>query len=70
MWFYIDVLISFSNLAGTIYFSGMTPDNMLNIKTKYRYDYAMVFIVVVTWFRFFNYFLLVPKMSKLIITLI
>jgi len=42
---------------------------MLSTPTKEPFDLTIAFIVVVTWFRFFNFFLLVPRLARLVVTI-
>ena len=70
LWFYTDLIVSVSNFIGLAFISRLSATDILNSKTKANYDYAVVVIVVVAWFRWFNYFLLSNKMSKLLVTLL
>ena len=52
------------------YTGRLTPDDILNQAQKQTVDYYVVVVVVMSWIRFFSYFLLIRPVSKLLMTLI
>lgn len=52
-----------------LYLIGLSAEEVVVSSEKSKFDYAIVFIVVITWFRFFNYFLLANRLARLIVTL-
>eukprot|EP00347_Sterkiella_histriomuscorum_P020408 403337919 len=69
VWFYTDIMIFISNITGIIFMTQITADDIINEKSKQKYDYTVVIITTITWFRFFNFFLLSTRMAKLVVTL-
>jgi hypothetical protein len=70
IWFFTDIVVSIVNLAGIAFLSKMTAYDLVENGNKYLYNYTVVVVSVVTWFRFFVFYLIIPRLSKLIITLI
>jgi len=69
-WSFIDLLTAFLSLIAFLLAKGMTEEDIFNKGKKERIDIFMIFVMVVTWLRFFSYFLLIHQVSKLIMTLI
>lgn len=46
-----------------------SAESMLDINKKRNLDYYMIIVLVISWLRFFSYFLVIRKVSKLTITL-
>ncbi|CDW88899.1 UNKNOWN [Stylonychia lemnae] len=69
IWFYTDIIISISSSSAILFLNQMTAIEVQQSSQKFKYDCALVFVVVITWLRFFNYFLLSTRMAKLIVTL-
>lgn len=47
----------------------ISPDDILNTEKKQTLDYYVVLVLIVSWIRFFAYFLVVRSISKLLMTL-
>jgi hypothetical protein len=46
------------------------PQSVLeDTKTKYYLDYLMIAVLIVSWLRFFIYFLIVREISKMLLTI-
>ena len=69
IWFYTDIVVSIVILTGMLFLRTMRLSEMLTTATKEPFDLTIAVIVVITWFRFFNFFLLVPRLARLIVTL-
>jgi len=48
----------------------ISVEDILNRSRKSTLDYIVVLVVCITWFRFFSFFLIIRKISKLLITLV
>lgn len=70
VWFYTDIIVSIGILFGISFMNRMTYDDLMHSSRKSQFDYAIVCVVVITWLRFFNYFLLDKKLAKLSVTLL
>ena len=69
-WTVIDLLCSFFNIICFNVIGKTTPDQILNTSKKESLDYYVIAVVIVSWLRFFGYFLVIRAVSKLIMTLI
>jgi len=70
LWFKTDLVVSLVNLGSIYHFKQMTAEELIIDNEKQKYDYTMVLAITIVWFRFFNYFILFSRLSKLIVTLI
>lgn len=64
-----DVVAGVINLAAFNVIGNATPEQMLDVETKRIFDYYMIVVLVISWLRFFSYFLTVSAISKVTITL-
>ncbi len=71
----MDIWLLFDLLAGTVNILAFnivgqsSPENILNLQTKRFYDYYMIMVLIISWLRFFSYFLVMNKISKITLTL-
>jgi hypothetical protein len=69
LWLMFDILAGIVNIFAINIVGGSSPDNILNVETKRGYDYYMILVLIISWLRFFSYFLVVSKISKITLTL-
>jgi len=69
LWLMFDILAGIVNILAFNIVGGSSPDNILNVETKRAYDYYMILVLIISWLRFFSYFLVVSKISKITLTL-
>jgi len=72
-WTLFDSLSAFLNIIAVYLISNVPAETYLPGEVSFDkmvIDYFMVLVLVVTWLRFFVYFLVVRKISKLILTLV
>lgn len=76
LWTIIDVLCSVFNIACFNTIGSITPPDIRDPITgevspvKATLDYYVIAVVIVSWLRFFSYFLVIRRISKLIMTLV
>jgi hypothetical protein len=70
IWLLFDVLSGVVNIAALNIIGSSTPKDILNEDTKVLYDYYTIIVLLISWLRFFSYFLVFDKISKISITLI
>ena len=70
LWTIMDIMSSFMNVIAFEIIGKATPEMIINYDTKSSLDYYVIAILVISWFRFFAYFLIVEKISVLIMTLV
>lgn len=68
-WSIIDFFCSISNIVCFNVIGSIEPDQVIDVARKQRLDYYVIAVVVVSWLRFFAYFLMIRQISKLIMTL-
>ena len=69
-WTIMDSLSAFLFLIAVELVSKVSPATLLDSFDKGMLDYFMIIVLVVSWLRFFTYFLVVRTISKLLLTLI
>ena len=69
-WSFIDLLCSFFNIICFNVIGKTKPETILDTAKKQTLDYYVIAVVIVSWLRFFGYFLVIRTISKLINTLI
>ena len=69
-WTVTDLLCSFFNIVCFNVIGKTKPSNFINYEEKVNLDYYVIAVVIVSWVRFFGYFLIIRQISKLILTLI
>lgn len=70
LWAIIDILAAVSNFTILLLNNYLTPESIRDTEQKRISDYQQIVVMVITWFRFFGLFLLIPKVSKLLLTLL
>lgn len=68
-WTIMDSLSAILNIAAVQLIQRIQPQNLLISKWKDIVDYFMIFVLCVSWLRFFTYFLVIRDISKLILIL-
>lgn len=69
-WSFIDLLCSFFNIICFNVIGKTKPETILDTSMKETLDYYVIAVVIVSWLRFFGYFLVIKTISKLLSTLI
>ena len=68
---FIDVLFAISSAGVFTYITSVIDYKvMMNEKQKDFIDYLVALVFGLSWIRFFQYFLIIPSISKMILTLI
>jgi branched-subunit amino acid transport protein AzlD len=68
---FIDVLFAISSAGVFTYITRVIDYKvMMNEKQKDFIDYLVALVFGLSWIRFFQYFLIIPSISKMILTLI
>jgi Polycystin cation channel len=68
-WSMIDLICSVFNIVCFNMIGKTSPETIIDRKQKESLDYYVIAVVIVSWLRFFGYFLVVRSVSKLISTL-
>ena len=68
-WTILDTINAVLNIVGFEIITNSSPEQLANDNYKNNLDYVMIFVLIVSWLRFFIYFLLVREISKMILTL-
>lgn len=69
LWTTIDILCSFLNIVCFQVIGAVTPDKVVIVTERQKLDYYVITVVIISWLRFFAYFLLIAKISKFLMTL-
>lgn len=69
MWLWFDILAGIINIIAFNITGSSSPEGILNVYTKRAYDYYMILVLIVSWLRFFSYFLVISHVSKITLTL-
>jgi len=69
-WTIMDFLCAVFNIAAVLLIMYLDPEVYLDPDTKDMVDYFMIFVLCLTWLRFFTYFLVVKLISQLLLTLL
>ena len=69
-WTIVDVISSCFNIVCFNVIGGITPDQVIDSAAKERLDFYVIAVVLVSWLRFFSYFLVIRNISKLMMTLV
>lgn len=69
-WAIIDGISAVLNIGAVELIKNVPPDYYLIPHIKDLIDYFVLLVLVISWLRFFTYFLVIREISKLILTLI
>ncbi len=70
MWLLFDLISGVVNITALNIIGGSTAADILDENTKIYYDYYTIIVLLISWLRFFSYFLVIEKIAKISITLI
>ena len=70
LWLLFDLLACVVNLVTFNIIASSSPETMLVEEKKRFYDYYMIVVLIISWLRFFSYFLVINRISKVTLTLI
>lgn len=65
-WTVIDAVTAIMNLACFNMIGNISPQVIIDPGQKKTIDYYVIFVVLLSWLRFFSYFLVVKPISKLL----
>ena len=65
-WTIIDIVTAFMNLICFNTIGNITPSQILDPSQKQTFDYYVIVVIMLSWIRFFSYFLVVKSVSKLL----
>lgn len=65
----MDLVAGIVNIAAFNSVGRSSPEKILNINNKRFFDYYMIVVLIISWLRFFSYFLVISTISKLTLTL-
>jgi hypothetical protein len=69
-WTTIDIVNALCNIVCFNVTGSMTPDTIIVKTRKQNIDFYVIAVVILSWFRFFSFFLIIKTISKLLMTLI
>lgn len=69
-WTVLDIVCGLVCVVSFNYTRNLSSDDILDQEQKQIVDYYIVAVLVVSWLRYFSYFLLIKPVSKLFMTLI
>lgn len=64
-----DIISGVINIAAFNMVGNASVESILNIPSKRWLDYYMIIVLIVSWLRFFSYFLVINAISKVTITM-
>ncbi|CDW78613.1 UNKNOWN [Stylonychia lemnae] len=68
-WTLIDTLNGVLNIASYVIVISSSASSLNNPEFKNNLDYIMIFVLILSWIRFFIYFLVVRDISKMLLTI-
>lgn len=69
-WTVIDSFTAIVYIVSIFVISNLSAPDFLDSKKKDWIDYFVLFVLIVSWLRFFSYFLVIRDISKLLLTLV
>ncbi len=69
IWLIFDLLAGGVNILAFNIVGQSSATSILDEQTKRFYDYYMIIVLMISWLRFFSYFLVMGKISKITLTL-
>lgn len=69
IWLLFDLVSGLVNIAAFNVIGNSKPEDFLDQQKKYFLDYYIIAVLVISWIRFFSYFLIIEAIAKLTITL-
>lgn len=69
IWMIFDLVAGTVNIAAFNLIGNSSPESMLTASSKRFYDYYMICVLIISWLRFFSYFLVINNISKVTLTL-
>ena len=66
----MDTISAIMNIGAVVIIQKVPNDMFLVNHNKDYIDYFMIFVLCISWLRFFSYFLVVRSIAKLLLTLI
>ena len=69
IWMLFDLVAGVTNILAFNVIGNANASQILNDNSKRFFDYYMIVVLVISWLRFFSYFLVINNISKVTITL-
>lgn len=69
IWLYADIIAGIFNLAAFNIIGNATPQEIMDVTYKTHLNYYMNVVIVMSWARYFSYFMILNTISKLTIIL-
>lgn len=69
-WSVVDLVTCILNIGCFNIIGSITYDEVIDLDQKTKFDYYVIAVVILSWLRFFSYFLVLKSVSKLVLTLI
>lgn len=69
LWLYFDLISGLVTIVAFNVVGSSEPEKILNVYGKRAFDYYMILVLMVSWLRFFSYFLVISHISKITLTL-
>lgn len=69
LWIVFDLITGIANLVAFKMINSASPANLIDQTEKRNLDYYMNVIVVMSWIRYFTYFLVINSIAKATLTL-
>lgn len=69
LWLYFDIVAGVINILAFNIVGNSSPESILNTLQKRSLDYYMILVLIISWLRFFSYFLVITHISKITLTL-
>jgi len=69
LWLYFDIAAGIINIVAFNIVGNSAPERFLNVIDKRITDYYMIVVLIISWLRFFSYFLVFTHISKITLTL-
>lgn len=69
LWLYFDIACGIINLVVFNSIGNSAPERFLNPLDNRTLDYYMIVVLIISWLRFFSYFLVMTHISKITLTL-
>jgi hypothetical protein len=70
LWMLFDIMAGVVNIGAFMIIGNATPASIYNENEKRFYDYYIIVVLIISWIRFFSYFLVVDTIGKITITLL
>jgi hypothetical protein len=70
IWLIADVLAGITNITAFNVIGKADPEDFLSEDTKWVLDYFMIGVLIISWLRFFSYFLVITSISRITMSML